>query len=355
MSNPNLPGKLGDPNRTLFTDERADPRLVAALEAMGSLDAAVPPVPLGAPLEDCLNYCQAFESTAALGHPIAAAAMPEYPNVEQYTEIIKGVDGNDITLYIHTPRSSSKTPRPCILHTHGGGMAIMTATDPGFVRLRNDLANAGLVVVGVEFRNAAGKLGNFPFPAGLNDCASALTWTFQQKEKLGIDKIILSGESGGGNLAIANTLKAKQEGSLDQIDGVYAMCPYISGSYAEPPANLVSLVENDGYTLNGQVMNALVTAYDPAAAHQTNPLAWPYHADLAQLTDLPPFVVSVNELDPLRDEGLAFARKLKGAGVSAVARTVNGTHHAGDLSLPDVLPDIYQETVRSIVGFAASL
>ncbi|MFN3235852.1 MAG: alpha/beta hydrolase fold domain-containing protein [Pseudomonadales bacterium] len=354
MSNPNLPGKLGDPNRTLFNDERADPRIVAALQAMGTLGEGVPPVDFGAPLEECLAYCDAFERVAAQAHPLMFAAMPEYPTVVSTTEIIKGIDGNDITLHIHKP-IGAKAPAPCIFHTHGGGMAIMTAADPNFIRWRNDLAAAGLVVVGVEFRNAAGSLGAHPFPAGLNDCASALQWTHANKANLNINKIILSGESGGGNLALANALKAKQEGWLDHIDGIYAMCPYISGCYDNPPENLLSLKENDGYTLNGQVMSALVTAYDPDKQHTRNPLAWPYHATPESLAGMPPCIISVNELDPLRDEGLAFARKLKLADVSVVAKTVNGTHHAGDLAMPDITPDIYQETLRSLVGFARSL
>jgi len=102
-------------------------------------------------------------------------AMPNYDNVINTVETIKGADGNDITLYVHAPTDTSKSG-PCVVHTHGGGMVLMTAADPGFVRWRNDLASAGLRVIGVEFRNGGGKLGNHPFPAGLNDCAAAVNW-----------------------------------------------------------------------------------------------------------------------------------------------------------------------------------
>ncbi len=66
--------------------------------------------------------------------------------------------------------------------------------------LGDDLAASGLVVFNVEFRNAAGELGPHPFPAGLNDCASALKWIHENKEKFGVSKIVLNGESGGANL-----------------------------------------------------------------------------------------------------------------------------------------------------------
>jgi len=222
--NVNLPGRLGNPNTSLETDNRADPRIIKALAAVGGLADGVEPLGLDASYEDCLAYCMASEETAAIAHPVLRAAMPVLDSVISSTETIEGVDGNEIKLHVHTPKSSDGQA-PCIVHTHGGGMVLMTAEDPTFVRWRDSLADMGLVVIGVEFRNGGGQLGNHPFPAGLNDCASALQWTHANKEHLGISSIVISGESGGGNLSLAATLKAKQEGWLDEIDGVYAMCP----------------------------------------------------------------------------------------------------------------------------------
>jgi len=212
-----------------------------------------------------------------------------------------------------------------------------------------------MVVVGEEFRNGGGKLGNHPFPAGLNDCAAATQWTYANKDRLGISRIVVSGESGGGNLCIATALKARREGWIQQIDGVYGLCPYISGSYANPPAELVSLYENDTYMLDCSMMASLVRVYDPSGAHATNPLAWPLQSSTEDLAGLPPHIISVNELDPLRDEGLEYYRKLAKAGVSAVARTVHGTPHGGDIGFVDVAPEMTAETIRSIHGFVNSL
>ncbi len=356
MTNRNayLPGRLGDPSATLETDARADPRIVEVLKALGGFAPGLEPVGAGASYEECLAYCLAFEETAAAGNAMLLAALPKLDTVEKYTQTIAGVDGNPITLYIHRPKAIAGKV-PCVVHTHGGGMVLMTAADPMFVRWRDSLADAGVLTIGVEFRNGGGRLGNHPFPAGLNDCAAAVQWAHTQRDALGISSIVISGESGGGNLCIATTLKANREGWVDQIDGVFAMCPYISGAYADPPPALLSLYENDGYMLSGEQMAALVTVYDPKGEHHANPLAWPLTAQPDDLTGLPPHIISVNELDPLRDEGLAFYRKLVRAGVSAVARTVHGTTHAGDLSFPDVTPELYQDTLRSLKGFAASL
>lgn len=353
-NNPHLPGRLGDPKANLQTDNRADPRIVKAIEMVGGFAPGIEAPAPDADYQTCLDYCTAFEQGAALAHPLMLEAMPAFDTVTSSTEIIKGVDGNDITLYIDRPKNVDGN-MPCIVHTHGGAMVLMTAADPGFIRWRKSLAETGLIVVGVEFRNGGGSLGNHPFPAGLNDCASAAQWVHKNKKPLGVSSIVMSGESGGGNLSIATTLKAKREGWLPYIDGVYAMCPYICGNYDEPPAELLSLYENNGYMLNTNMMVPLVKVYDPQGANANNPLAWPYQASTADLEGLPPHVISVNELDPLRDEGLAFYRKLLAAKVSVVARTMHGTPHAGDQVYPDVTPEIYQETVRSISGFAKSL
>ena len=337
-------------------DPRADPRMVAAMGLIG-LDVAPEQAPVNrsSPLEDILALC--LESEAGFNELGTAltSATPPVENVMSYTEVIQGVDGNDINLYIHTP-TDIEGPVPGVVHTHGGGMVMLQASNVGYQRWRNELAATGLIVIGVEFRNGGGVLGPHPFPAGLNDCATATQWAIANSESLGISKVVISGESGGGNLSIATTLKAKQEGWLDGIAGIYAQCPYISNLYHDPPPDLLSLVENDNYLLNvGSQMATISVPYDPDGANATNPLAWPYHAEIADLEGLPPFVISVNELDPLRDEGLAFYRKLVRAGVSAVSRTVNGTCHAGDCLFLDAMPDVYRATQRDIKGFAESL
>lgn len=355
MTNPLLPGRLGNPTLVIKDDPRADPRMLAAMAPIG-LDLAPPPTPVNASntLDEILAH--AAEAEAAFGALGGLLMMntPAPTGVSSYTEVIQGVDGNDINLYIHRP-DGVDGPVPCVVHTHGGGMAILQASNPNYVRWRDCLAATGMVVVGVEFRNAAGVLGPHRFPAGLNDCASATRWVIEHREALGISSIVISGESGGGNLCIATALKARQDGWIDEIAGVYAQCPYVSGAYADPPAELTSLFENDNYFLSVENMGALAKTYTPDAADASNPLAWPLNATVSDLSGLPPHVISVNQLDPLRDEGLAYYRKLLDAGVSAVSRTVNGTCHAGDCLFLDAIPDVWNATIRDIKAFADSL
>ena len=329
--------------------------MVAAMAPIG-LGALAPALELTTrdPLELLHDYIAQSEAGFEMVLPMFSAELAPIAGVTRSVEVIRGLDGNDITLFIHRPEHTHG-PVPAVLHLHGGGMVMLEAAGSGYARWRDLLAAAGMVVVGVEFRNGSGKLGPNPFPAGLNDCSSALQWLGANKAKLGVSKIVVSGESGGGNLTLATTLKAKRDGHLGLIDGVYAQCPYISGAYLSRTAELASLVENEGYFLATDQMGLLAHIYDPAGENATNPLAWPYHVTLSELAGLPPHVISVNELDPLRDEGLAYFRRLVGAGVSAVGRTVNGTCHAGDCIFEAAMPEVTAATIRDIAGFANSL
>lgn len=351
-SSPNRPGRLGDPELLLRNDPRADPRMVAALATIG-LDGAPepPPVTPASPLEERLEFARAAEAGYVEAFGSLYADLPAVEGVTSRTETIEGRGGHQLSLYVHTPEAADGR-LPCVYQIHGGGMAILRAADPWSVRWRDELAATGLVVVGVEFRNCAGVLGNHPFPAGLDDCAAGLHWVSEHTDALGISTVIVSGESGGGNLSLATALCAKRDGTLGQIAGVYALCPYISNAWATKTPDLPSLYENDEYFISCSFGAALASLYDPTGTHTQDPLCWPYHVGSKDLGGLPPHVISVNELDPLRDEGLAYYRKLLKAGVSAVSRTVNGTCHAGDVLFRGAMPDVYAATIRDIKGFA---
>ncbi len=355
VTTPLLPGRLGDPKSLLNTDLRSDPRMVAAMRPF-ALDGEPAPTGVDAttPYEDLLEFARLAEEGYEALFEAMLADVPAVEGVARRTETITGRDGNEISLYIHRPEGASG-PLPCVVHTHGGGMVILRAAGPAYEIWRDSLAASGLVVVGVEFRNGGGALGDHPFPAGLHDCADAARWAIEHRADLGASSVVISGESGGGNLSIATTLLAKREGWVDGIAGVYAQCPYISGAYADPPAELASLVENDMYFLDVSMMGALAKVYDPDGANTLNPLAWPMNATADDVTGLPPHVISVNQLDPLRDEGLVYYRTLLDGGVSAISRTVNGTCHAGDMLFPTAMPDVYAATIRDIAGFADSL
>ena len=351
-----LPGRLGDPNRTLAEDRRADRRMVVALAALG-LDREQPtPVSAFSSREELLAFVAEAEKGFQAVFGALLSTLEPVPGVSHETVTLAGADGNQISLYLHRPVRSAADRRalPCVVHFHGGGGVILSATEPCYARWRDELAAAGTVVVGVEFRNAGGALGNHPYPAGLSDCASAVRWVSSSKRDLGARNVIVSGESGGGNLSLAVALKAKRDGWLDALAGVYAMAPQIASPW-DKPADLPSQSENDGYFISCALLGVMGAVYDSSGQSAEDPLCWPSRASGDELTGLPPHIISVNELDPLRDEGIAYQRRLVQRGVSAVGRTVNGTVHGAEVFLAAALPDVSAATIRDIHGFAASL
>ncbi|MCY3640381.1 MAG: alpha/beta hydrolase [Gammaproteobacteria bacterium] len=340
---------------TLIEDQRLDPRVRRVLGAapQGGPGALLPSVNLNSSYEQCLNWVSAMEKMLMAQDAAALAAMPAFADVVAREEVMPRGDGSGIDLYLDMTKNRSGK-LPCVVHVHGGGMAFSTAQSPSSLRWRKTLAQQGMLVVGVEFRNAGGVLGNHPFPGGLNDCAKAVQWVDAHRGDLDISSLVIAGESGGGNLAIATAIKANLEGWVEAIDGVFAMAPMILGFYGSVPLELLSWRENQGYQGTNENVRAMTRVYDPQDEHETNPMAWPYHAAHDTLKGLPPHIITNYELDLIRDDGAVFSRKLQQAGVSALSRTIDGAVHVPEIAMPDLIPELTRETVQSLVGFAKS-
>ena len=364
MANTNYtpPGRLGDPNMNVTTDPRTNPKISEFLKAMGMVDMlAESPDPSTWSIESLTPNIAATDAVITGMYNNIENDLPtdaDEPEIETSTQTIKGVDDNDITLYIYRPKAA-QGPLPAVIYSHGGGMVTIATDTKTHRRWIRSLACQGLVAIMPDFRNAYTATGHNPFPAGLNDCASAVQHIAAHRTDLGITTLTLQGESGGGNLAITTALKAKREGWLDAIAGVYATVPYISGAYGWPDERklkeLPSLIENDGYLLGMKSTAASAWYYGPGEIERENPHAWPYHSPVEDLRGLPPFVVEMNELDPLRDEGMVFYRKLARAGVKVEAKVSLGVTHGAALVFRKVVPEVHEAAIRDVAGFAKSL
>ena len=342
---------------SLAADPRVDPRIPTALAPFG-LDgvAPAPPVTADSPREAQLEFVAAAESGFEAIFAALTTGLPAINGVSREHLSIprSGADG-EISLTVHRPAGSNGAdPLPAVVHLHGGGMTMLTAADPMYAHLRDTLAARGLVVIGVEFRNAGGKLGVHPFPAGLDDCADAVRWVLAERGALEASGVIVSGESGGGNLTLAVSHRARREGWIDQIAGFYAQCPFIHGGWTQRDP-LPSMSENDNYFIGCVVLSVLGAVYDPSAVHADDPECWPLRASLDELRGMPPHVISVNELDPLRDEGLQYYRALVHAGVSAIGRMVAGTCHGGDLLFAGEIPEVFAASMDDVAAFARAV
>jgi len=150
-------GEYHDAERDLRDDSRADPRMVAALAPFGFDHAQAPPsVSASSPHEDLLAYVAGVEEGFGAVFGALFTGLPPVGGVTRETATIPGPDNNEISLLVHRPTASngSAGALPCVVHFHGGGGVILSAHDASYMRWRDELAASGLVVVGVEFRNA---------------------------------------------------------------------------------------------------------------------------------------------------------------------------------------------------------
>ncbi len=265
-------------------------------------------------------------------------------------KIVSAPDG--ITINLQVIRPDSQSPTACVYYIHGGGMASLSCYDGMYRSWGKIIAANGVAVVMVDFRNcvvASSVPEVAPFPAGLNDCVSGLKWVAANAGGLNVDatRIVVAGESGGGNLTLATGLKLKQDGELGLIRGLYALCPYIRGEWPTP--DCPSATENNGILLNLH-SNRGAMGYGIEEFRERNPLAWPSFATEADVEGFPPTVISVNECDPLRDEGINFYRMLLAAGIPARCRQVMGTMHGTEV-FAIACPEISRDTARDLAAF----
>jgi acetyl esterase/lipase len=345
------------PKVPIADDPRLDPRAKAVLAMMGEF----PPQPDVASREELLaeaNTPEAIERRATFTAILEMADNEDIAPSKGLTvtehQVTSQPDGNVINVRFIRPDGGERLP--CVYYIHGGGMQIMSCYDGNYRAWGRMIAARGVAVAMVDFRNAlvpSSVEEVAPFPAGLNDCVSGVRWVAAEADRLGIDagRVVIAGESGGGNLAIATALRLKRDGDLGLVAGLYALCPYIAGRWPLPEHPSSS--ENNGILIDVHG-NRGAMAYGIEELERGNPLAWPGFATEDDVRGLVPTVISVNECDPLRDEGIAFYRLLLRAGVPAVCRQMMGTAHGTEI-LPFMCPDVSRDTAASIAEFARTV
>jgi acetyl esterase/lipase len=341
-------------NTRIADDPRIDPRIKAVF---GTFD-------LGGPVSDAASREQLLKEanteeaiairsliTTFLGMCDTEEFAPSKGLAVTEHTAVSAPDLNNVN--IRFVRPDGPEVLPCVYYIHGGGMASMSCYDGNYRAWGRIIAAQGVAVAMIDFRNALVPSSVdevAPFPAGLNDCVSGVKWVVAHHAELGIkpDRVVVAGESGGGNLTLATGLRLKQDGDLGLIQGLYALCPYIAGIWPLPENP--SSIENNGIFLELH-NNRGALAYGIEALESRNPLAWPGFATEDHVRGMVPTMISVNECDPLRDEGVNFYRLLLRAGVDARCRQVMGTIHGTEM-FPMMCPDISRDTAASIADFA---
>jgi acetyl esterase len=251
-------------------------------------------------------------------------AFPKHPVHDVADRTIPGPEG-DIPVRVYTP--SDAPALPLIVWFHGGGWVTGNLdTHDQVCRLLCD--DVGAVVMSVDYRLAP----EAKFPAAAEDCIAAYEWALAHGAELGADgrRVAIAGDSAGGNLAAVVALLARERGlpqpALQLL--VYPVTDYEFES--------MSMIDNaSGYFLEAESMRWFWGHY----ASTTDDFAdWrfsPMRAD--DVTGLAPAVVITAEFDPLRDQGEAYGRRLRDAGVPCEIMRADGLIH-GFFGMHDFMP-----------------
>ncbi|EFL14598.1 alpha/beta hydrolase [Streptomyces sp. C] len=250
---------------------------------------------------------------AALRAAVAAGApaRPAGPEVASVYDTTAG--GVPVRVYDPAPGAAG---RPLAVYLHGGGW-VMCGPDTHDALCRALASASGAVVVSADYRLAP----EHPWPAAADDALAVLLWARTEAERLGCDpaRVVVAGDSSGGNLAAVTALRAP---------GLVA-----GQLLAYPP-------------LDASMGSESVAAYGRGYFHTAAHMAWywdqyggdPAHPHVsplraADVAGLPRTLIVLADCDLLRDEGLAYARRLAGAGVDCEVRLYPGVFH-GFLGLP---------------------
>lgn len=236
---------------------------------------------------------------------------------------IQGRNG-DIPIRIYRP--SDQSDLPVIVFFHGGGWVVgsLDGHEPVCRRLARE---NGMVVVSVDYRLAP----EHKYPAAAEDCYDATLWVWENSAELGINpnKIIIAGDSAGGNMAAVVALMARDLGKPN-IAFQLLIYPVVDGTMSHPSID----ANHDAPILTKAMMRWFVDHYQ----RQPSDVREAYFSPLlaADLSNLPPALVLTAEHDPLRDEGRAYAARLRQAGSMAHAidypRMVHGFLSLGNLA-----------------------
>ena len=285
-----------------------DPAIQAMLDAMADEDA--PSLTDMAPTE-AREVMAAL--TAADGEPEPVAAVDD--------RVIGGVPTR-----VYRAEGTAPAGAPCLLWLHGGGFVIgdLASADPTARKLAN---RTGAVVVSVDYRLAP----EHPFPAAPDDCRAVLEAVVADGAALGVDprRLAVGGDSAGGNLAAVTAVAARDAGvALAHQLLVYPV--------TDLTMSFESIVSNgEGYLLTAAAMQWFHDHYLGTGGEAKDPMASPYWFD--DLAGLAPATVITAEFDPLRDEGNAYAERLREAGVPTELRQFDGQIH-GFFGLGGITP-----------------
>jgi acetyl esterase/lipase len=227
-------------------------------------------------------------------------------------------DGHTVALVIVRPAGAAAMG-PAFMFFHGGGWVIGDfATHERFVR--DLVAESGVTAVFVEYDRSP----EARYPTAIHQAYAATSWVATRGAEIGVDgrRLAIVGNSVGGNMAAVVSLMAKDRGAphvlFQLLFWPVTNARFETASYAQFA---------DGHFLTRSMMRWFWDSYTTDERERQDVYASPLQASLARLRGVAPALVQTAEMDVLRDEGEAYARKLDQAGVDVTATRYNGLIH----------------------------
>ena len=271
---------------------------------------------------------------------VQAAPIDKLPVDERWITVPAAV--GDVRVRIVRPPDAVGT-LPVILYMHGGGWVLGNAGTHD--RLVRELAcGAGAALAFVEYDRSP----EARYPVAIEQGYATAQWITREGAANGLDpeRMAIAGDSVGGNMTAALTLMASERGD---VRFVHQSMYYPVTDAAMDTGSYERFAE--GYFLTAKSMAWFWDAYAPDVERRSEPYASPLRASDEHLADLPPTLLIVDEADVLRDEGEAYAARLRAAGVAVTTVRYDGITH--DFMMLNPLSDTH--ATRAAVAQAISV
>jgi acetyl esterase len=276
-----------------------------------------------------VSPADARQMMRAMG-PVAEAETGELAVIKDLS--IPGPAG-EIPARLYDARAD-RGPSPVMVFYHGGGFVIgdLDTHEPYCAEAARQL---DIPVIAIDYRLAP----EHPFPAASDDCEAATRWIAESPVALGfkVTGLVPSGDSAGGNLAIVTTMALRDRPAAVPVVAQHPIYPVVSEHDDWPSMRQFA----EGHLLTSDGMAWFSNAY---AADPTDYRGAPLNFDH---TGMPPSLVTTASLDPLRDQGIAYAEALKAAGVRVEHRSADGNIH-GHINLRKATPSSHDDIVANL-------
>ncbi|GIW95608.1 MAG: putative lipase/esterase [Pirellulaceae bacterium] len=235
--------------------------------------------------------------------------------VKQMTDRQVPGPAGPIRIRLYDPGTTD--PSPAVVFFHGGGW-VLGSIETHDCLCRCLACETGLKIVSVDYRLAP----EHRYPAAVEDAWAAVNFLYNEGRHWGIDgkRLIVAGDSAGGNLAAVMALKARDEGAI-RLSGQVLLYPVLDHDFDTDSYRAFQ----EGYYLTRSAMIWFWDQYVPWIEKRNEPYAAPLRC--ADLQGLAPAVIVTAECDPLRDEAAAYAERLQQAGNSVLYRCYEGMIH----------------------------